>query len=354
MTSLFVVSTMTFSGKTALVAGLMQHLRQDGYTVGYLKPISATPTVSGRQLADTDAQFIKQTFDLAAPLSKIVPVELTASAVEKAWRDKTDLPAQVKTVFDELSADADILIVEGGGNLGEGSMFGLSAPEIATLLDLPTLVVSRYTHRLIGDDILKARHILGERLVGAVVNAVPSRERELFSDTVVPILEEHGVPILGLLPRQRLLTAATVRELADGINGKILAGEEHTDALVENLSVGAMGVDNALTHFRRKPNKAVITGGDRSDIHLAALETSTCCLILTGDLYPSPQIITQAEAKGVPIILSHQSTLETVETINQFFGRTRFHEAKKLELFQQILEANFDFARLYQALDIGS
>ena len=353
MTSLFIVSTMTFSGKTAVVAGLMQHLRQDGHTVGYLKPVSATPTVTGRRLADTDAQFIKQTFDLAAPLSKIVPVELTASAVEKAWRDKTDLPTRVKTIFDELSADADILIVEGGGDLGEGSMFGLSAPEIATLLDLPVLVVTRYTHRLVGDDILKARHILGDRLVGAVVNAVPSRERDLFSNTVVPILEEHGVPILGLLPRKRLLTAATVRELADGINGDILAAEEHTDALVENLTVGAMGVDHALAHFRRKPNKAVITGGDRSDIHLAALETSTRCLILTGGLYPSQQIITQAEAKGVPIILSQQSTLETVETINQFFGRTRFHETKKLEQFQQILEANFDFSRLYKALGIG-
>jgi len=354
MTSLFVVSTETFTGKTALIAGLMQHLRQDGYRTGYLKPVSATPHVTGRRLADADAQFIKQTFDLAAPISKIVPVELTASVVEKALQDKTDLPAQVKTAFDQLSAEADILIVEGGGDLAEGGLFGLSAPEIAELLDLPILVVSRYAARLTGDDILLARHILGDRLIGAVINAVPKRERDLFSDTVVPILEEQGVPILGLLPRQRLLTAATVRELADGINGKILAGEEYTDALVENLTVGAMGVSHALTHFRRKPNKAVITGGDRSDIHLAALETSTRCLILTGDLYPSPQIITQAEEQGVPIILSHQSTLETVETINQFFGRTRFHETQKLELFLQIFESNFDFTRLYQVLALGS
>jgi len=159
--------------------------------------------------------------------------------------------------------------------------------------------------------------------------------------------------VLGCLPRQRLLTAATVRELAKGINGKIIACEDCSDELVENLSVGAMGLANALAHFRRRPNKAVITGGDRSDIHLAALETSTKCLILTGDLYPSPQIITQAEKKNVPIILSSQSTLETVETINEFFGRTRFHEVQKLEQFQQILEENFDFARLYELLALG-
>ena len=38
------------------------------------------------------------------------------------------------------------------------------------------------------------------------------------------------------------------------------------------MLVGAMSVESALSYFRRKPNKAVITGGDRADIQLAALE----------------------------------------------------------------------------------
>ncbi|MFB0517439.1 MAG: phosphotransacetylase family protein [Candidatus Neomarinimicrobiota bacterium] len=354
MTSLYVVSNETFSGKTAIITGLMEHLRKEGFETGYMKPVSTTPRVAGRRVADTDAQFIKDTFDLAAPLSRIVPVKLTESFVEKAFRGERDLAARVKTVFNGLSADTDILFVEGGGDLAEGSLFGLSAPEVAELLDLPVLIVIRYKSRLTGDNILLARRILGERLVGAVVNSIPGRELDLFSDTGVPILEEHGIPIMGLLPRNRLLTAATVGELADGINGEILIGEDYSDALVENLTIGAMGVDNALAHFRRKPNKAVITGGDRPDIHLAALETSTRCLILTGNLHPSPLIVTQAEEKGVPIILSPQSTLETVETINQFFGRTRFHQAQKLEQFQEIFEANFDFDRLYQVLGLKS
>jgi BioD-like phosphotransacetylase family protein len=39
--------------------------------------------------------------------------------------------------------------------------------------------------------------------------------------------------------------------------------------------VGAMSAENALSYFRRKAHKVVITGGDRPDIQLAALETST-------------------------------------------------------------------------------
>ena len=87
------------------------------------------------------------------------------------------------------------------------------------------------------------------------------------------------------------MLSVSVGELAEFLSGKILCCADKVDELVEHLMVGAMSVDSALTYFRRKPNKAVITGGDRPDIQLAALETSTKCLILTGNLQPSPIIL---------------------------------------------------------------
>lgn len=352
MASLFIVSTETFTGKTAVVAGLIRELRKDGYTAGYMKPVSATPRVTGTRLADADAEFIRQAFDLPAPLNQIVPVRLTASVAEEALRGERDLVDHVMRGFKALHDQVDALMIEGGGNLAEGALFGLSAPELIERLDLPAIAVTRYVGRLTGDELLLTRRLLGDRLVGAVVNAVPVQQESVFKDLVLPRLENAGVEVLAVLPRQRLLMAATVQELADGINGEVLTGAEHMDALVENLAVGAMGVDNALTHFRRKANKAVITGGDRSDIQLAALETSTRCLVLTGNLRPSPLIVAQAEEHGVPIIMSQHSTLETVETINQFFGRTRFHQQAKLEQFYEIFDTHFDFDRLYSILGL--
>jgi BioD-like phosphotransacetylase family protein len=211
MPSLFVVSTATFSGKTAVIAALMKHLQREGKRPGYFKPVSTTPDVAGRRLADTDAQFIKRTFKLAAALNKIVPIKLTASAVEQAFQGGIDFPAQIKAAYDEVSNDCDVLIVEGCGDLAEGGLFNLSKPEIADMLDLPILVVTRYSARLTGEDVLLAKRILGKRFIGTVVNAVPKSEFNFFSDTVVPILEKRGIPILGILPRQRLLTAASVQ-----------------------------------------------------------------------------------------------------------------------------------------------
>jgi hypothetical protein len=93
--------------------------------------------------------------------------------------------------------------------------------------------------------------------------------------------------------------------------------------------------------------------GARSNIQLAALETSTRCLILTGNLRPKPAILTRAEQRGVPLVLSELSTVETVEAINEYFGRTRFHQEEKLASFRDALERSFDFDRLYRVLGWG-
>ena len=76
-----------------------------------------------------------------------------------------------------------------------------------------------------------------------------------------------------------------------------------------------MNADAALTRLRRTKNNAVITGGDRVDIQITALETSAACLILTGCLEPRSLIIKQANELGIPVLLTDMNTMETVESI---------------------------------------
>ena len=134
------------------------------------------------------------------------------------------------------------------------------------------------------------------------------------------------------------------------------AQEEDTpnplDVLIENFTVGAMNAEAALSRFRRQQNKVVITGGDRTDIQLAALETSTSGLILTGNLKPSPLILDQAEKLGVPVLLVETSTMETVEKIEQSFGKTRLGQTEKLETFQQLMEENIKLDTIYEVLGL--
>jgi hypothetical protein len=356
----FVVSTERFSGKTAVAAGLIMRLRRDGFEPGYGKPVSGSPRVVGTDLIDPDAAFVRRTFELDAGRDQVVPVRLTDSLVDQQFarlrredEDSRDgLLERIRSAYETLGERYKTLVLEGAGDLAEGALLGLSAPAVAEALDLPTLVVTPYDGRLTGDRLLQAQRVLGERMIGGLINAVPERQMDPLRERVVPLLESRVVPVFGLIPHRRLLGGATVRELADQIDGELLVGVEHAESLVETLCIGAMGIDDVLAHFRRKRGKAVIVEGARTNIQFAALETSTRCLILTGNLKPKAAILNRAAEREIPVVLSRLSTIETVEAINNVFGRTRFHEPEKLDLVRQVMEEGFDFDRLYQALGL--
>ena len=356
MATLYVTSTETFSGKSALCVGIARRLERDGYSIGYMKPVSTgSRLVAG--LVDEDASFFKQTFDLPDALQDMVPIGIGPRTVEDilTGESHTDFAAVLSAAYQRVAEGRDIVVLEGGANLREGYLVGLPTVEVARMLEATALVVIKYGDDLqILDDALTARNRLGDLLAGVVLNGIPRQRMPFVQETVKPGLEARGVPVLAVLPQERLLLSVSVGDLSKFLSGRVLCCQDKMDELVEHLMVGAMSVDSALSYFRRKPNKAVITGGDRPDIQLAALETSTKCVILTGNLQPSPIILGRAEEVGVPMILVRQDTLTAVEVIERFFGKTRFHLEKKVRRFEEMLEDRFDFERLYQALGLGT
>ena len=85
MKVLYITSTASFSGKTALCIGLGNRLRRDGFGIGYMKPVSTTARKLAGRIVDEDAQFIKQAFDLAEPLDTIAPIALSLVNTNQTW-----------------------------------------------------------------------------------------------------------------------------------------------------------------------------------------------------------------------------------------------------------------------------
>lgn len=355
-TTIYVTSTQTFSGKSALCVGLLRRFRHDGFVVGYMKPLSAAPRQFGQQVMDEDADFIRTTFELTDSVENITPVILTEQKVAEVLAgEKQEMAGQVRRAYETIAKGKDVVVLEGGGSLREGWIVDLAPPQVSILLNAQVLVVVPYDSDLqLLDDLITAQVRLGDSLLGGVINRVPMHRLDFVQDQVKPYVERHEIPIFAILPRERVLLSVSVFELCEGLGGEVLSAEGNLQELVEHLVVGAMGVDSALKYFRQMPNKAVITGGDRSDIQLAALETSTRCLILTGNIRPTPVIIGRAEDQGVPIILTPLDTMSTIELIEGFFGKTRFHQEKKIRSFEALLKEHMDFGALYQSLGLQS
>lgn len=355
MKNIYVTSVDRFSGKTAVCLALGKRLQAANLKVGYLKPLSLQPWRVGQHWADEDAGFVKEVLGLEAQPWEMSPVVVTPEGLRRhlSTGQMPDRMPQVLEACKKASQGMDVLILEGGGSLREGYTVGLATPAVAETLGSDVLAIVKYPDdvRLL-DDVLTAQTRLGDALKGVIINHVPEHAASFVEKDAVPFLEDQSIPVFGVLPEQRGLEALTLSELFAVLDGELLTETYDPDALVETLTVGAMTSDVALSRFRRQKRKAVITGGDRADIQLAALETSTTCIVLTGNLQPSPLIVKQAEESGVAVILVRQNTLETVEAIDQVFGKTRMGQKAKLDQFEALVEQHVDLKRLDQAFDL--
>ncbi|MEW6718738.1 MAG: phosphotransacetylase family protein [Chloroflexota bacterium] len=356
MKSLYVTSIEAFSGKTAVCLALGLRFQADGHAVGYIKPLSLQPYRLGGKVVDEDAVFVKRVLGLEADLSTLSPVVVTKEVFRACLRGtkQNDLMEKLVAAKNEIGKGKDILLLEGGGTLREGYVVGLPTPVVAKELGSVIIVVIKYTDDIgVVDNALTSRVRLGDALGGVLINRVPAEAMKFLKEEIVPCLEDRGIPVLCILPEKRELAALTVEELIQVLDAEVLTTSYDPAAMVETLTVGAMTAESALSRMRQYGNKAVITGGDRTDIQLAALETSTTCLILTGYLHPSPLIVKQAEEFGVSILLVHDNTMETIETIERVYGKTRLGQTAKLEKFRTLLEEHMDFKRLYQIISMN-
>lgn len=356
MKTIYITSVERYSGKTAVCLALGKRLLSDGFQVGYLKPLSLQPWRISGQIADEDANFVKEILGLSAEAWELSPVVVSPEYLIRhlSGEGELNLLDKVKSAVETTGTGKDILLLEGGASLREGHSVSLPTPDVARELSSHVLVTVKYRSDIrVLDDTLSAKVRLGNLLSGVVINRVPAEAINFIHQLAIPYLEKRGIPVLGALPEKRSLAALTVSELVDVLDASVLTEQTNLEAMVETLTVGAMTAEAALRRFREYVNKAVITGGDRTDIQLAALETSTTCLILTGNLQPSHLIVKQAEAFGVTVLLVRQNTLETVEAIERVFGKTRLGQPDKLADFEALFGENVDFDRLYNRLGLN-
>ncbi|MGD2155705.1 MAG: phosphotransacetylase family protein [Anaerolineales bacterium] len=355
MKSIYVTSVERYSGKTAVCLALGKNLQAKGLKVAYLKPLSLQPWRTAGRIADEDAAFVKGMLGLEADPWELSPVVLTSEFLIDylSGEVEADLIVKVQAACEDAAKGKDVLLLEGGGSLREGYVVGLPTPEVASKMGSDVLVVVKYRDNVrLMDDSLTAHFRLGKAMSGVIINRVPADARKFVEQKARPFLEKRGVAVFGALPELRGLAALTIGEIIDVLEAKVLTKTRDTGAMIENLTVGAMTAEAALKRFRKQRNKAVITGGDRTDIQLAALETSTSCLVLTGNLQPSPLIVKQADELRVPVLLVGMNTMETVETIEGIFGKTRLGQVSKLDQFQELLKENVDLDRLYERIGL--
>jgi BioD-like phosphotransacetylase family protein len=348
--TLLVTSTDAGTGKTAVALALARLARDRDRTVGYMKPKGTRLQSNVGKTLDADPMLARELLDVDAELHDLEPVVYSPTFVQGAVRgreDADDLRDRTREAFDSLSADRDLMVLEGADDPATGSIVDLTDADVAELLDARAVVVARYEEPGDVDDVLAAVETLGDRCAGVVFNAVQDAAYDEVETAVAPFLEGRDVPVLGVLPIERELAGVTVADLADELGATLLTDDAGEDDVVERFLVGAMSAESALSHFRRTKDAAVITGGDRADVQTAALDApGVRALVLTGGHRPSGAVLGKATEEGVPVLSVQSDTLTTLERGEDLVRGGRVRDERTVDVMQRLLHDHADVESL--------
>jgi BioD-like phosphotransacetylase family protein len=307
---LYIVSTEEAAGKTAICAGLAINLLNAGKKVGYLKPSRRVGTEKGQ--ADGDIDFMRKVLGQS---------------------DVANAPDVIK--------GRDIVLVE--ASLGTSADDAVSKATYGAAREMKAKAIAVEAHTGQSSRFIDIYKGFGESLLGVILNKIPQSQLKGARDEATKQFGAAGIKVLGVIPENRVLLAITVGELAECIRGKILNSAGMAGELVENYMLGAMVVDSGLDYFGRKSNKAAVIRQDRPDMQLAALETPTKCLVLSGSSQPPVyNVLYKAESRGIPIITTGSNISDIVTSIENALMKTRLNQEKKLTKLAEIVKQNLD------------
>ena len=250
------------------------------------------------------------------------------------------------------SLTSDLTIVEGVSGAATTEDRSTADSAIAEAIDARVLLVSAADSA----DPQRAAAAFGDRLIGAVINRVPEHGAHSVQTETQSAFESQGIPVLGIVPEDRRMLAPTVRTVGEHLGAECINAEDleepdvALDALVEHFMLGGLFLDTGVYVFGRRERKAVIVRGDRPDLQMAALDTSTVCLLLTEGRLPVQYIVHHAALNQVPMLLVNRPTLETMDALHSIGERATVHSALKAHRFGELLSAHCDLAPLVQAV----
>lgn len=207
---LFVTGTDTGVGKTVIAGAIANWFYRRGRRVAVLKPV-ATGCVKRREgLVSEDAEFLAVCSSTPHPLDLICPQRylepLAPSVAAKRAKKPLDWQAVARSIR-LMSADADLMIVEGVGGVMVPMDDKHLVLDVAKMLAVPALVVARPGLGTINHTLLTVRALqtAGVHVAGIVINRYPAESPGIAEETSPREIEKWAkLPVLAIVPEEKV------------------------------------------------------------------------------------------------------------------------------------------------------
>jgi BioD-like phosphotransacetylase family protein len=351
---IFIAATMQNDGKTTVSLGLIAALKKRFDRIAFIKPIGQRYLVEQGYKVDEDSVLIEEVFGIKCNIKDMSPVAIdkgfTERYIEKGCEE--DYAKVIKDAYDKVAKDNDLVIIEGTGHAGVGSVFGFSNATVARLLGAKVMIISSGGVGKPIDEVMLNKALFdreGVEIAGVVVNKVLPEKYTKISRLVKMGFENKGLSVLGVLPYQKALDIPTMREIREELKIETLCNGEELDRPADNILIGAMNVKDALKFIMN--NSMMIIPGDRDDMIDAACAVNSGNLkkgsritgvILSGDMMPEKQTLDRLKDSGIPTLVTKEDTYSIASRIHSMVVKLKPQDKAKIQIIVDMVEKYMD------------
>jgi BioD-like phosphotransacetylase family protein len=192
-------------------------------------------------------------------------------------------------------------------------------------------------------------------IIGVILNKVIFEKVDYVTEFARRGLKRKGLELLGVIPHQSMLSTPSVDSIREELRAELLSGGAQIHNVVTEVVVGAMGVHNAMDHFRA--GVLLITPGEREDIILAAAANAgpgsahqLAGIVLTGGLRLNDSVLQVIRRLPFPVLLSKADSYEIAAKVHDLTVKTRPEETAKVNLIRDLIAEHVDVGKILKAL----
>ena len=327
-----------------------------------MKPVGQETVKLGEKPIDKDSYLIGEVYHCRNRIGDMSPVTVGRGYTEKYILNpqKEFLQQQILRSFEILTKGKDVIIVEGTGHAGVGSVIDCSNADVASLLGSKVIIVSQGGIGRSIDEIMLNKALFDQRhveVLGVIINKVLPDRLEKIKNIVSKGLENKGIKLLGAIPVVEFLSAPTVDQIRERLDLKVFSGGENLQTRVYDAIVAAMEPYNMIGHLR--DGALIITSGDRLDNILVAVSSyllqqgksvKVAGLILTGGLIPDPKIADLLKNSRIPVLYSEGDTYTIAAAIENLTCKIQKTDKDKIREAHRLVKDYVDVDMILNSL----